>query len=150
MQPRPPDVTPPPIPAAAPPAPVPPAEASSAAGDAPAAARSSAAAVPSGASREAPLTPPSLAADYLDNPRPVYPLAARRLGQSGLVVMRVKVSESGKPTEVRVARSAGFEALDRAAVEAVRGWTFVPARRGDTAVSAWVEVPVRFRLEDAR
>jgi protein TonB len=103
-----------------------------------------------GPAREAPLTLPSLSADYLHNPRPAYPLSARRLGQSGLVVLRVRVSEAGRPAEVRVARSAGVDALDRAALEAVQGWTFVPARRGDTPVAAWVEVPVRFRLEDAR
>ncbi|MFZ5559033.1 MAG: energy transducer TonB [Pseudomonadota bacterium] len=108
------------------------------------------AAAPAASPREAPLVPPSLSADYLDNPPPPYPLSARRLGQSGLVLLRVRVTEAGKPAEVRIARSAGVEALDRAAQEAVRGWTFVPARRGDVAVAAWVEVPVRFRLDDAR
>jgi protein TonB len=98
----------------------------------------------------APLTPPSFGAAYLDNPPPVYPLSARRLGQSGLVVLQVRVSEAGKPVEVRVTKSAGVEALDRAALDAVRGWSFVPARQGETPVAAWVEVPIRFRLADSR
>jgi protein TonB len=94
--------------------------------------------------------PPSFSADYLENPPPAYPLSARRLGQSGLVLLRVLVSESGKPAEVRIAKTAGVDALDRAALEAVRGWTFVPARRGEAPVAAWVEVPLRFRLDGPR
>ncbi|MCC6609873.1 MAG: energy transducer TonB [Burkholderiales bacterium] len=96
------------------------------------------------------MTPPSFGAAYLANPPPAYPFSARRLGQSGLVVLKVKVSEAGKPIEVDVTTSAGVDALDRAAVEAVRGWTFVPARQGETPVTAWVEVPIRFRLADVR
>lgn len=95
------------------------------------------------------LTPPSYTADYLRNPPPEYPLSARRLGQEGWVVLRVKVDPSGAPAEVHLARSSGVISLDRAALEAVRRWTFVPARRGEEAVAAWVEVPIRFQLRDA-
>ena len=37
--------------------------------------------------------------------------------------------------------------LDRAAQEAVTRWRFVPARRGDVAVEAWVLVPIVFKLQ---
>jgi protein TonB len=36
--------------------------------------------------------------------------------------------------------------LDDAARLAVSNWRFVPARQGDTPVTAWVVVPVRFAL----
>ena len=100
-----------------------------------------------GSAAAAVTTPPSLNADYLSNPPPSYPASARRRGESGLVLLRVKVSAAGKPEEVRVSKSAGVDVLDRAALEAVRNWTFVPARRGNIAVEAWVEVPIQFRLE---
>lgn len=106
---------------------------------------------PGSARRAAPeTTPPSYTADYLRNPPPEYPLSARRLGQEGWVVLRVKVDASGAPAEVQLARSSGVISLDQAALEAVRRWTFVPARRGEEVVAAWVEVPIRFQLRDAR
>lgn len=94
------------------------------------------------------LTPPVFSAAYLRNPPPEYPLAARRRGQEGLVLLAVRVNESGSPVEVRIARSSGSGVLDDAALAAVERWSFVPARRGDQAIAAWVEVPVRFRLKD--
>jgi protein TonB len=94
-----------------------------------------------------PVTPPIYNAAYLSNPPPDYPVVARRRGQEGLVLLSVLVSETGLPKEVRLAKSAGTPVLDEAALEAVRGWKFVPARQGEKAVAAWVEVPIRFRLE---
>jgi protein TonB len=94
------------------------------------------------------LTPPVFSAAYLKNPPPDYPAVARRRGQEGLVLLAVLVNESGAPAEVRVAESSGSSVLDDAALDAVRRWSFVPARRGDLAIAAWVEVPVRFRLKD--
>lgn len=106
---------------------------------------------PSPSHRGAPeVTPPSYTADYLLNPPPEYPLVARRLGQEGSVVLRVKVDPSGAPAEVHLTQSSGVISLDQAALEAVRRWTFVPARRGEEAVAAWVEVPIRFQLREGR
>ncbi len=99
--------------------------------------------------RSAPaLVPPTFSAAYLKNPPPEYPALARRRGQEGLVLLRVRVSESGSPAEVRIAESSGSTLLDNAALEAVERWSFVPARRGDQPIPAWVEVPVRFRLKE--
>ncbi len=89
---------------------------------------------------------PRLDAAYLNNPAPAYPPAARRQGQQGQVMLRVQVEPSGHPARVEVARSSGHRALDRAARAAVERWQFVPARRGEAPVVAWVLVPVRFAL----
>ena len=43
--------------------------------------------------------------------------------------------------------SSGSDRLDRAALDAVRRWKFVPARLGDTPVDAWVLVPIAFSLD---
>ena len=92
--------------------------------------------------------PPSFGARYLDNPKPAYPMLARRRGLEGTVRLEVRVSAEGIPTAVRVRESAGHEALDEAAMTAVWHWRFVPARRGSEAVEGVVVVPIRFRLGD--
>ncbi len=91
----------------------------------------------------------TVGAVYQRNPPPRYPLAARRNGDQGIVMLRVLVSAEGLPVRVEVDRSSGFLPLDDAAADAVRDWRFVPARRGDRNVEDWVRVPVEFRLEGA-
>jgi len=85
---------------------------------------------------------------YLYNPRPEYPAAARRLHLEGNVLLHVLVDETGSPDEIRIARSSGVELLDDAALAKVRTWRFTPARYGDAAIAHWVDIPIRFRLED--
>ena len=93
------------------------------------------------------LTPPVFNAAYLRNPPPRYPLAARRSGDEGTVMLRVLVTIEGTAARVELDRSSGSASLDGAALEAVRNWRFVPARRGTQNVEDWVRVPVVFRLE---
>ncbi len=83
----------------------------------------------------------------LHNPKPPYPLAARRRGIEGRVLLTAHVRADGGCAEVRLKQSSGSSLLDNAALSTVRLWRFVPARRGDTALDSWVDVPVSFRLE---
>lgn len=94
-----------------------------------------------------PVVAASFDADYLSNPKPVYPVGSRRLGEEGTVVLRVKVSPGGAPMLVEIKRSCGFARLDEAARTAVAQWRFVPARRGDEAIESWVSVPIVFSLQ---
>lgn len=94
----------------------------------------------------APIIPPQFNADYLNNPAPQYPPLSRRLGEEGRVMLRVFVDERGLPVRVEMRTSSGHERLDNSAQEAVKQWKFVPARRGDQAVSGWVVVPISFSL----
>ncbi|MFV3366973.1 energy transducer TonB [Pseudomonas sp. NY15435] len=94
----------------------------------------------------APLTPPSANAGYLKNPAPEYPPLAQRRGWEGTVLLRVHVLASGSPSEIQVQKSSGRDALDDAAVRAVKRWSFVPAKRGDVAQDGWVSVPIDFKL----
>lgn len=93
-----------------------------------------------------PLVPPRFDADYLSNPPPEYPALSRRLGEEGQVLLRVRVSAEGLPLAVEVRRSSGFKRLDEAARAAVKRWKFVPARRGEMPVAAWVLIPISFTL----
>lgn len=97
-------------------------------------------------SEVAAVVPPRFDAAYLANPAPPYPGMSRKLNEQGRVLLRVKVSAEGLPTEVDIAQSSGFPRLDAAAREAVLGWKFVPARQGDKPIAAAVNVPIVFKL----
>ena len=85
---------------------------------------------------------------YLKNPAPHYPPGARRRGYEGTVMMEVLVDRQGKVREMRLFESSGYDILDRAAMRAVKGWVFEPARQGEEVVEMWVKVPLTFRLKD--
>jgi protein TonB len=85
-------------------------------------------------------------AGYLNNLEPAYPAISRRLGEQGRVVLSVSVSDRGDVLAVEVNQSSGHARLDDAAIDAVKRWRFVPARRGGEAVESTVLVPLRFRL----
>ncbi len=95
----------------------------------------------------APVVLPRFDADYLRNPAPAYPSLSRRMGEQGKVLLRVVVRSDGIPDSVTLRQSSGSQRLDEAALEAVRKWRFVPARRGDAPISAAVIVPIVFTLE---
>jgi len=97
----------------------------------------------------APATPPQFNAAYLRNPAPVYPAVARRSGDQGTVMLKVLVNPQGAPVRVELEQSSGSKPLDSAALDAVKGWRFVPARRGERNIEDWVRVPIVFRLEGA-
>lgn len=85
--------------------------------------------------------------DYLHNPKPVYPPFSRRAGEEGRVLLRVRVSPEGAALAVEVEQSSGFARLDKAALEAVQKWRFIPARRGNEILETSVTVPLTFRIE---
>lgn len=90
---------------------------------------------------------PDYRADYLNNPRPPYPLVARRMGYHGKVVLNVEVLAEGKAGQVLLQESSGYEILDKAALQTVKTWRFSPARRFGQPVTLWFLVPIRFTLE---
>lgn len=93
------------------------------------------------------IEPPRFGVAYLNNPAPDYPPLARRLGEQGRVLLRVLVSTNGEADHVQVESSSGSNKLDQAAILAVKQWNFVPAKRSNLPISAYVLVPVNFSLE---
>lgn len=85
--------------------------------------------------------------DYSANPRPPYPRIARENRYEGTVFLKIWVLENGKVGTLKIERSSGYNVLDKAALEAVKGWTFIPARRNGVPIAAWVVVPIRFQLD---
>lgn len=93
------------------------------------------------------IEPPRFGVAYLKNPPPAYPSLSRRMGEEGRVVLRVLVATNGKPETVEVEDGSGSARLDSAALDAVRKWQFIPAKRDNQPISAYVLVPVKFSLD---
>lgn len=95
------------------------------------------------------VTEPDYKAAYLNNPRPPYPMVARRMGWSGKVILNVEVLAEGSCGELSVFKSSGHDILDKAAMQTVKSWRFTPARRGGQPVTQWFKVPIQFSLEES-
>jgi TonB family protein len=72
-----------------------------------------------------------------------YPDAARRLNLSGEVMLRIVVEGSGSVGRIDVL-TAGPAGMTEAAVDAVRRWTYRPARVHGQPVAVWKVVRIRF------
>lgn len=94
------------------------------------------------------IVPPDFVAAYLNNPPPAYPYAAKQRRETGEVRLRVRVLANGTAGDVKIEKSSGSASLDGAARDVVfKRWRFVPAKRGDETVEAWVIVPLVFELK---
>ncbi|HSI54935.1 MAG TPA: TonB family protein [Ramlibacter sp.] len=90
---------------------------------------------------------PSSDADYLQNPKPAYPPASKRLGEQGKVLVRVLIGVDGLAQKAEIRQSSGFDRLDQAALTTVQKWRYVPGKRAGVAEAMWFNVPVNFVLE---
>ncbi len=79
--------------------------------------------------------------------RPRYPESARRAGIEGTTLVKARVLADGSVGVAEVRRSSGYPELDRAALEAIRESHFIAAERGGARVTVWIEIPVKFSLE---
>lgn len=75
---------------------------------------------------------------------PTYPAFARDAMIQGRVILRVFIDARGRMCALKIVRSV--TGLDDAAVNAVRQWTFSPARLKGSPVDAWVDVPMDFHF----
>jgi len=80
-------------------------------------------------------------------PPPPYPRRAERLGWEGTVVLEIDVAADGTVADARIAESSGHGLLDEAALRAVRGWRFTPAKdAAGEPVPMGLRKPIEFRL----
>ena len=121
-----------------------------------AAAPPSPAAAPQAAGNQRPNSPqtaaatvalPSSDADYLNNPPPTYPRMSRRMGEQGMVVVRVFINAEGCAEKAELRTSSGYPRLDEAALETVKRWRYVPGKRAGVPEAMWFNVPIRFVLD---
>ncbi len=81
----------------------------------------------------------------LDTPDPEYSEEARKAKYQGTCILWLIVDQSGRPQQVKVARSLGM-GLDQKAIEAVQHWKFEPAMKDGHPVAVQINVEVNFRL----
>jgi len=89
---------------------------------------------------------PSSKAEYLNNPKPRYPTASLRLEEQGRVVIHVFIGKDGVPQKIEIGTSSGYTRLDRAALEAIKEWRFVPGTRAGLPEAMWLDVPLVFKI----
>lgn len=77
--------------------------------------------------------------------RPIYPIAMRRYGITGEVMVEFMVSATGEVQNPVVLRSNG-PAFDDQAIEAVLKWKFRPATREGQPTAMKMQVPIIFEL----
>jgi protein TonB len=78
---------------------------------------------------------------------PVYPAMSRRLGEVGIVVLRVELDEQGLVANAKVETASGFERLDHAALAAVKTWRCNPPQRNGQPTRAIAKQPFHFVLQ---
>src|SRR5690606_13047236 len=89
---------------------------------------------------------PSTDANYAQSCSPQYPSMSRRLGEQGRVIVKVVVGTDGRPQQVDVRKSSGYDRLDTAAADAMRRCRFSPGRVGGVAQTMAYDAPVNFVL----
>ena len=72
---------------------------------------------------------------------PAYPANAEAAGEQGTVLLAVQIDSHGNVVDISVIQSSGFDALDTAAIKAVRQWHFAATDNGIR-----VRVPIKFQL----
>jgi TonB family protein len=86
------------------------------------------------------------AAKLLNHPAPVYPSIAREARIQGLVRLEVVIGKDGKVHQTRV--MSGDTLLARAAVDAVRNWSYQPTELDGQPVDVSTEVDLQFKLPE--
>jgi TonB family protein len=87
------------------------------------------------------LTPPAV----VQRTEAAYPQDALAARQEASVTLLVTVAIDGSVSDVAVTETGG-ESFDAAAIEAVKQWKFMPARRGTELVVSRIRIPFRFAL----
>ena len=84
---------------------------------------------------------------FLRRVMPVYPERARRLGQEGKVVLRLRIDARGNLLRAEVVQDPGY-GFGEAAVAAVKRSSFRPATIAGKPVSCIARLPIRFVLRN--
>ena len=77
---------------------------------------------------------------------PRYPAIAIKRRWQGQALIHALINDQGRPAELVLKQSSGFDVLDRSALDAVGRWHFEPTFEGGRKIVSWVEIPVEFNL----
>ena len=87
---------------------------------------------------------------YVKAPSPKYPNESRRLGEEGMVVLRVVIDENGRANRIEIQRSSGHSRLDDAARAAVQSAIFRPYIENGVARAVLATIPIEFTWRSRR
>ena len=79
--------------------------------------------------------------------RPTYPAAAKRLGQTGTVILTFLIGVDGLVLEGKVEESSGSPRLDEAALDALKLCRFKPGTINGQPEQAWAELRYLWTLQ---
>lgn len=102
--------------------------------------------------REAPVAGEFQPAVPIEGQEPIpYPTELFSQRVEGEVMLYLVVDSTGAVIRdsTRIEKSSGQSAFDAAALQAAPTLRFTPARRGDTAVVAPIQVPIHFTIPDS-
>ena len=91
---------------------------------------------------------PRFGVEGLANPVPRYPYLSRSREEEGKVILRVHVNKQGRTSRIETIQSSGHSRLDKAARNAVKNWTFIPALEDGNPAAGVVQVPILFVLKN--
>ena len=80
----------------------------------------------------------------------IYPSISKRIGEWGIVFLRVLITTQGDVGEIEILTSSGYPRLDQSAVEAIKKWKFTPTMKDGKAINEWYVQPYSFRLSTER
>jgi len=78
---------------------------------------------------------------------PEYPPASRRSGEEGSLILQVLVGADGRVTDSKLVQTSGFDRLDQAALEGVKGnYRFVPGTVDGKPAPMWFTFRFTWKL----
>lgn len=92
------------------------------------------------------LTGPEIDPRYAGDFQPPYPAGKQRLGEEGLVVVRVLIGADGRVKRVEPANGADEAFVAATERHALRRWRFKPATRDGVPIESWRTMRVRFEM----
>ncbi len=83
--------------------------------------------------------------------KPVYPEEDKKNGVEGKVFLKILVDKEGNVKKAVVtSRTQGSLAMEHAAIEAAKQFTFKPATVKNQPVEIWVSIPFAFKLAEKK
>jgi periplasmic protein TonB len=82
--------------------------------------------------------------EYVRAKPPVFPKESQRRREYGTAILRILVDADGRPAQIQVERSSGYERLDAAAIKAAESFLFRPYEVNGVRQASQVRIPIGF------
>jgi TonB family protein len=79
--------------------------------------------------------------------KPTYPKNAKRAQKEGKVILKATVGTDGIPKNIVAVTNLGF-GFEKAAIDALKKFRFIPAKKKGKTIESTIQIPFEFKLED--